>query len=60
MAAWGDRWLVGPDATPLVLHHATCDHDIHAVVTCRECAAPIDVRDVRATAGPGHPDGHLG
>ena len=56
MAAWGDRWLTGPEGTPLVLHHTTCDHDMHAVVTCSECAAPIDVRDIQATAGPGHPD----
>ena len=39
-----------------MLHHTTCDHDMHAVVTCSECAAPIDVRDIQATAGPGHPE----
>jgi DNA-binding HxlR family transcriptional regulator len=55
MAAWGDRWLTGPEGTPLVLHHTTCDHDMHAVVTCSECAEPIEVRDVRATPGPGYP-----
>lgn len=55
MAAWGDRWLVGPEGTPLVLHHTTCDHDMHAVVTCSECAEPLDVRELRATAGPGYP-----
>ena len=60
MAAWGDRWLTGPEGTPLVLHHTACDHDMHAVVVCSECAEPIDVREVRATAGPGHPDGRLG
>jgi DNA-binding HxlR family transcriptional regulator len=55
MAAWGDRWLTGPEGTPLVLHHATCDHDMHAVVVCSECAAPLDVRQITAMAGPGHP-----
>jgi len=35
MAAWGDRWLTGPEGTPLVLHHSTCDHDMHAVVVRR-------------------------
>ena len=54
MAAWGDRWLTGPEGTPLVLHHTTCGHDMHAVVVCSECAAPLDVREVRARAGPGH------
>ncbi|MEM9514129.1 MAG: helix-turn-helix domain-containing protein [Actinomycetota bacterium] len=53
MAAWGDRWLTGPEGTPLVLHHTSCDHDMHAVVTCSECAAALDVRDVVARAGPG-------
>lgn len=56
MAAWGDRWLTGPEGTPLVLHHTTCDHDMQAVVVCGECWQPLDVHDVRATAGPGHPD----
>lgn len=53
MAAFGDKWLVGPEGTPLVLHHTVCDHDMHAVVTCSECAGAIDVRDVTATYGPG-------
>lgn len=53
LAAYGDRWLVGAEGTPLVLHHTRCDHDMHAVVTCSECAEPLDVRDVQATAGPG-------
>ena len=56
MAAWGDRWLTGPEGTPLVLHHTTCDHDMHAVVVCSECAEAIDVRQVRARPGPGAPD----
>ncbi len=54
MAAWGDRWLTGPEGTPLVLHHTTCDHDMHAVVVCSECDRPLDVREIRATAGPGY------
>lgn len=55
MAAWGDRWLTGPEGTPLVLHHTDCNHDMHAVVVCSECAEPLDVREVQATAGPGYP-----
>ncbi len=57
MAAWGERWRTGPEGTPLVLHHTACDHDMHAVVVCSECAAPLDVRQVRAKAGPGYPEG---
>ena len=55
MAAWGDRWLTGPEGTPLVLHHTACDHDTSAVVVCRECAAPIDVREITVRPGPGAP-----
>src|SRR4051812_34004798 len=55
MAAWGDRWLVGPEGTPLLLHHTACDRDMHAVVVCSECAEEIDVREVRALPGPGAP-----
>jgi len=38
-----------------VLHHVACDHDMHAVVVCSECAEPLDVRNVRAKIGPGYP-----
>lgn len=55
MAAWGDRWLVGEEGTPLVLHHTACDHDMHAEIVCSECAEPIEVREMRATPGPGFP-----
>jgi DNA-binding HxlR family transcriptional regulator len=55
MATFGDKWLLG-DTDPLVIfHHVTCDHDMHAVVTCSECAQPLDVRSVRARPGPGYP-----
>ena len=57
MAAWGDRWLTGPEGTPLVLHHTACGHDMHAVVICSECEEPLDVREVRAKPGPGAPVG---
>jgi DNA-binding HxlR family transcriptional regulator len=53
MAAYGDKWLLGDDR-PLVLHHIICDHDMHAVVTCSECAQPLDVRSVKAGPGPGY------
>jgi DNA-binding HxlR family transcriptional regulator len=55
MAAFGDKWLVGDEGTPLVLHHTACDHDMHAVVACSECGGTIDVREVLARPGPGFP-----
>ena len=55
MAAWGDKWLAGPEGTPLVLHHTRCGHDMQAQVVCDHCAQPIDVRETTAKLGPGHP-----
>jgi DNA-binding HxlR family transcriptional regulator len=55
MAAWGDKWLTGPEGTPVLYHHTTCGHDMHADVVCSECAAPLHVREVRAEPGPGYP-----
>lgn len=57
MAAFGDRWLTGPEGTPLVLHHTTCGHDMHADVVCSACREPLDVRSVLARPGPGAADG---
>ncbi len=53
MAAWGERWLVGPDGTPVLQHHTSCGHDMHAVVVCSACREPIDVREVKVRPGPG-------
>lgn len=46
MAAYGERWLVGPDGPPVQLHHSTCDHDMSAVVVCSHCRDPLSARDV--------------
>ena len=54
MAAWGDRWMTGPEGTPLVLHHTTCNHDTHAIVVCAQCTEPIDVRHILAKPGPAY------
>jgi DNA-binding HxlR family transcriptional regulator len=56
MAAWGERWLSGPEGPPIKLHHTTCHHDMRAVVVCSECAQPLDVREVQVLAGPGAPE----
>jgi DNA-binding HxlR family transcriptional regulator len=48
MAAWGDRWLTGPEGTPLILHHTTCDHDMHP----SSCAASATSPSTSATSSP--------
>jgi len=55
MAAWGDRWLTGPEGTPLVLHHQRLRSRHARRRVCNECRAPLDVRNVTAHAGPGFP-----
>jgi DNA-binding HxlR family transcriptional regulator len=58
MAAWADRWMIGPEGPPLVLHHTRCDHDMHAEIVCSECGERLDKRALRARRGPGHPAAH--
>ena len=53
ITAWGDRWTAGSDGPPVILHHTTCGHTTHAVVTCSACNKPLHARDVHATPGPG-------
>lgn len=53
MDAWGRRWRAGSEGTPVLLHHQTCGHDMHAVVVCSECSQPLDVRHVTARPAPG-------
>ena len=55
MATFGDKWLLDGDEPLVMFRHLTCDHDMHAVVTCSECAQPLDARSVRARPGPGYP-----
>lgn len=57
MAAWGDRWLTGPEGTPLVLHHEACGHNTSAQVVCGHCGDPLRVTEIRALPGPGFPEG---
>ncbi len=54
MVRWGDRWLAGEDGPPVVLHHTTCDHDVHAEVVCSHCREPLELRSVRGRPGLGH------
>jgi len=58
MNSWGDRWLASDAGAPVVLHHATCDHDSSAVVVCSQCRTELELRDVQVRLGPGFPDRH--
>ncbi|WP_199556013.1 winged helix-turn-helix transcriptional regulator [Sandaracinobacteroides hominis] len=52
MAAWGNRWRVGPE--PAIRHrHTACGADFTPVLCCSECGEPVGL-DVEA-----HVDGSL-
>ena len=50
---WGDTWLGDEDGPPVVLHHRTCDHDMHAEVVCSHCGEELALGDVQGRPGPG-------
>lgn len=50
---WGDTWLGDEDGPPVVLHHRTCDHDMHAEVVCSHCGDALALGDVHGRPGRG-------
>jgi DNA-binding HxlR family transcriptional regulator len=50
---WGDEWVLGEGNEPILLEHRTCGHETTAVMACDVCGEHLDVRSVRAIAGPG-------
>jgi len=53
ITAWGDRWTADEQGPPVILHHTTCRHTAHAIITCSACNEPLRARDVHVTPGPG-------
>jgi len=56
MAAWADTHSLHGAPTPLVYKHKSCNHRMHAEVVCSHCGDELDVREVLALPGPGHPE----
>lgn len=56
MAAWADSHALNGAPTPLVYKHTSCNHRMHARVVCSHCGDELDVREVAALPGPGHPE----
>lgn len=50
---WGDRHYAGEDGAPVTHRHKVCGCDFHPVMTCSECAGPLQAREVEARPGPG-------
>ncbi|WP_436792894.1 winged helix-turn-helix transcriptional regulator [Actinospongicola halichondriae] len=51
---WGDEWVLGEGNEPIELVHTTCGSRTHAALTCSACDERLELRAVRATAGPGY------
>ena len=45
---WGDRWMHGSDAPPLLLRHTRCEHITHGELVCVHCREPLAHAEVQA------------
>ena len=48
---WGDRHYADERGPPIIRRHKACGCDFQPVLTCSECAEPLDARGVEARAG---------
>jgi DNA-binding HxlR family transcriptional regulator len=55
---WGDRYAAPPGGPAVVLEHKGCGGHLDAHRICEACGARVEVRDARATPGPGAPPRH--
>ena len=53
---WGDEWILGEDAAPIVVEHTTCGHVSKGVLMCDHCHEELTTRTLRARRGPGFRD----
>lgn len=56
---WGDEWIFGKEAEPLLLEHRNHGHHTQALMVCDVCGERLDARSVRAIRGPGSVDDSL-
>ena len=53
VAAWGDRYLAGPEGPPLVFGHRECGAPVGVALTCDDGHDVSDLREVLPEPGPG-------
>ena len=53
LTAWGDRWTMLEDGTPMLFKHKSCGHRFQPKITCSECGAAIRSDAVAVLPGPG-------
>ncbi|MBP8006832.1 MAG: helix-turn-helix transcriptional regulator [Acinetobacter sp.] len=54
MIQWADKWMDMGLGKPIEFTHKLCGKKMIPKIVCSECDEPIQVKDVRATAGPGY------
>ncbi|RZF54720.1 transcriptional regulator [Acinetobacter halotolerans] len=54
MIQWADKWMDMGLGKPIEFTHKRCGKKMIPKIVCSECDEPIQVKDVRATAGPGY------
>ncbi len=54
MIQWADKWMDMGLGKPIEFTHKHCGKKMIPRMVCSECDEPIQVKDVRATAGPGY------
>ena len=43
---WGDRWIAGDNAVPIILTHKPCGEQLEATLFCRGCKEPAHADDL--------------
>ncbi len=49
---WGDKWLSDENGPPLTLYHKKCGQRLEPLMSCSNCKAPIDAREVTFEVNP--------
>jgi DNA-binding HxlR family transcriptional regulator len=56
MIRWGDRWLAGDEGPPIELRDRESREQVELDVVDAKTGAPVDIRRIMATPGPGLPE----
>ena len=54
MVQWADKWMDMGLGKPIEFTHKGCGKKMNPRVVCSECDEPLNVKDVRVSAGPGY------
>lgn len=53
LLGWEMRWRLDPECPSHRITHKTCGQPLRPVLVCKACQAPVKVRDIHLTPGPG-------